>query len=533
MKGDCNSSIRRRFPFIFHQPPVPRCLHFIHAITESTKVHTSRIIINLPIGSQHFLPLLLSRTMTPRAGGRSGRGRKGRRNGPASGTTGRGGRAEKVGALVSESDTNETISSLDSPQIPGDSNDKSSVAGGEPELLTIHGEKYYKAEDIANKKSKKKTSHIWKRGFEIAHAGSGTRHYYCCMCLDERKNLQYKPIRLNGTSSIHWHFQSVHKIDKSGDTTVKETAQSAPANTLAMRSSTPNANFVFQFAFEKFKLLLIKWIVCCHIAFYQLENGYFREILNFLNDSFGGFLPSRITIRQWVLAEFHVQKEKLKKELRSSKSNIHISFDLWTSPNNYSIIAVVAHFIDAKCCRQNKLLAIRQVQGRHSGENIASTLRRVIKEYRIKSRLGFFIGDNASSNDVAIDHVLRRISPDMSREARGRRRIRCLAHVTNLIAKAFLLGQKAENFASSLHQAEAAEREGDSSEIASVWRKHGPLGRLQNLIRHIRVTPQRRQEFKSCQSDAATWKEYNKFEVWNIRLSLFSFLVHLQLFLTF
>jgi hypothetical protein len=85
-----------------------------------------------------------------------------------------------------------------------------------------------------------------------------------------------------------------------------------------------------------------------------------------------------------------------------------------------------------------------------------------------------------------------------------------LAHVTNLVAKAFLLGRKAEDVVDELH---VAQLHADFGRMANVWRKHGALGKLYNIIRHIRLTPQRRQEFRNCQENAESWKEFNKLEV--------------------
>ena len=169
-----------------------------------------------------------------------------------------------------------------------------------------------------------------------------------------------------------------------------------------------------------------------------------------------------------------------------------------------------AHFIDSSGRWQSKLLAIRQLKGEHSGENIAASVLRVVKEYRISKRVGFFILDNASSNDVAVDFILRSLYPEMSVEARKRRRIRCLAHISNLVAKSLLLGQKADNIADEL---DLAYQHADFQSTSNVWKKQGVLGRLQNLIRHIRSSPQRRQEFKSCQTDSKGWKEFNLLEV--------------------
>jgi len=101
----------------------------------------------------------------------------------------------------------------------------------------------------------------------------------------------------------------------------------------------------------------------------------------------------------------------LKTELKKTRSNIHLSFDLWTSPNYHAIIAVITHYINSKGHRQTKLLTIHQLKGEHSSENIAASVLKVIKEYRIRDRIGFFVLDNIGSNDTAVEHILCSLYP--------------------------------------------------------------------------------------------------------------------------
>jgi hypothetical protein len=131
--------------------------------------------------------------------------------------------------------------------------------------------------------------------------------------------------------------------------------------------------------------------------------------------------------------------------------------------------------------------------------------------------------DNASSNDVAVDCILRSLYPEMSKEARKRRRLRCLAHVTNLVAKAFYLGPKADDITDELL---LAQLHADFGRMAHTWQKHGALGRLQNLVRHIRLTPKRREEFKRCQTNTEGWKEFNKLEVYSIPFLYFRYVIN-------
>jgi hypothetical protein len=43
---------------------------------------------------------------------------------------------------------------------------------------------------------------------------------------------------------------------------------------------------------------------------------------------------------------FEAKRDTIKAELRNALTAVHISFDLWTSPNRFAIMAVFAHFID-------------------------------------------------------------------------------------------------------------------------------------------------------------------------------------------
>ena len=135
-----------------------------------------------------------------------------------------------------------------------------------------------------------------------------------------------------------------------------------------------------------------------------------------------------------------------------------------------------------------------QVVGEHSGLNIAAVLLAVIKEYGFQDFVGYFVGDNAESNDVAVDAVLRVLYPKWSAKMRKQRRLRCFGHITNLCAQAFIIGKDAEKVCK---QIDTATREMDFKKVHELWKKQGAVGLLQNLIRYIRLSPQRRQFFKN------------------------------------
>ncbi|ODA84313.1 hypothetical protein RJ55_02833 [Drechmeria coniospora] len=72
----------------------------------------------------------------------------------------------------------------------------------------------------------------------------------------------------------------------------------------------------------------------------------FRALLAYLNTDVDTWLPdTHETIRKWIMRQYGVQREKVKQRIQSAKSRIHISCDLWTSPNSLAILGIVAHYV--------------------------------------------------------------------------------------------------------------------------------------------------------------------------------------------
>ena len=106
---------------------------------------------------------------------------------------------------------------------------------------------------------------------------------------------------------------------------------------------------------------------------------------------------------------FHERKILLAEEMRQAKSSINLSFDMWTSSNSIAFVAVVAHYIDNNMKSQTTLIGLRRVIGSHSGEVVAEQVVQVIQEYGFEQKLGYFVLDNASSNDTCVEAILGEI----------------------------------------------------------------------------------------------------------------------------
>lgn len=104
-------------------------------------------------------------------------------------------------------------------------------------------------------------------------------------------------------------------------------------------------------------------------------------------------------------------------------------------------------------------------------------------------QLRYFVLDNAKSNNTCVDVLLQNIAPHLTKE---HRRLRCMGHIINLVAQALLFGVDHSVFEVDLQYAQTL---GQEPKKLDLWRKKGPIGKLHNIVKFIRMTPQRREQF--------------------------------------
>ncbi|RYC78609.1 hypothetical protein BFJ63_vAg18517 [Fusarium oxysporum f. sp. narcissi] len=127
------------------------------------------------------------------------------------------------------------------------------------------------------------------------------------------------------------------------------------------------------------------------------------------------------------------------------------------------------------------------------GENLAGSLVDIVYEWEIEGRVGCPISDNMAANDTCLYHMYQQLDPSMRRVDIKARRMRCHGHTLNLVVCAFLFGKDAESF----------ELESDINSMRGLieqdldhWRTKGLIGKLCNIVKFIRSSPQRSEQFK-------------------------------------
>lgn len=158
-------------------------------------------------------------------------------------------------------------------------------------------------------------------------------------------------------------------------------------------------------SFDRTKYLEALVLLVCRrkLPFNIVTWPEFRRFCLTLNPSIeSSLISSRSTLVAHITKVYNFYRDELRKKLQKANSSVHISGDLWSSPNRISFIGVHAQWVDEKYTTQNILIGLPECQFSHSGPQQASHIMELIKWFDIGCNVGYFTGDNAGSNDTCL-----------------------------------------------------------------------------------------------------------------------------------
>ena len=157
------------------------------------------------------------------------------------------------------------------------------------------------------------------------------------------------------------------------------------------------------------EVLYVKFISACNMPLRLVECPEFRAFLHYLNPDTDHWLPgAHKTVRGWVMRQFGIERTRIQQQVLASKTKVHLSLDIWTSPNNKPIMGVIAHYILAS--RLLEKLAMKEIEGEHTGVNLGPYVMQVIKDWELSQKLGYIVMDNAPNNYTMMQYVSEGLS---------------------------------------------------------------------------------------------------------------------------
>ncbi len=335
-------------------------------------------------------------------------------------------------------------------------------------------------------------------GEEPIRDNQNRKLYYCALC----------PYSASSTTNIRYHLQSKHEIlaDRNvprAKFTASTQLQQLWKQALADNQSAPFDSMVLKNALNKDVVdqALLNQIVIRNLPFRAVEWPEFHTFCQALNPESVSFITTAHSeVSKLIAQSFQLQKDVVRKRIQSALTRIHLSVDVWTSPNNHLLLAVCGHFIDSQEDRMKALLGLRTIAS-HSGEKQWSALLPLLEDFGIVQKIGAIVADNSTTNDT----LCRAISQHLNEKEEiwwdpSHERIRCQGHTINLIVQAFLFTEPELEIVEAYDHCDPLQEElteETQTEKEECFREMGVLGRLHNIVHHTRSSAGRMNEFKA------------------------------------
>lgn len=221
----------------------------------------------------------------------------------------------------------------------------------------------------------------------------------------------------------------------------------------------------WKFDQELIRKALVYMIIVDELPFKFVEGQGFKFFCSQMQPRF--HIPSRITVARDCYEMFVEERLKLKSFLKTNSKRICLTTDTWTSIQRINYMCLTCHFIDNDWKLNRRILNFCPISS-HKGEAIGKAIEKCLLEWGIENVMTVTV-DNASSNDVAVCYLKKRINNWKGSVLKGEYlHVRCVAHIMNLVVND---GLKLSN---------------DS------------VCRVRNAVRYVRQSPSRLQKFKSC-----------------------------------
>ncbi|KAE8208051.1 hypothetical protein CF327_g7193 [Tilletia walkeri] len=252
--------------------------------------------------------------------------------------------------------------------------------------------------------------------------------YFPCQCHDPPVNVP-RPMNDSGTNALRSHAKSSGiNIDHFPDPRIDEMFKAqAQAQAISRTALTPGVT----------RQMAVAWVTMSCRPLSIVEDGGFHA---FLTEEQISMMPSHQTVSRDIAKVAKGMVQHITNELAEVEGCFHLAIDVWTSSNGYAFLRLII-------CYQRSGESVRRVLemvpflDKHDSYHLAETTHRILVKYGVGSRVWNIVSDNASENTsmktlLAAKAGLPRFKADGDNDMSCR--VRCAAHVLNLISKAIL-----------------------------------------------------------------------------------------------
>ena len=199
-----------------------------------------------------------------------------------------------------------------------------------------------------------------------------------------------------------------------------------------------------------FEDTLLDWITYTNKPFNITKSKWFRRMIR--AGRVKHFIPKADIVRNRLEARVDKVAALISADIKATASTVCLTLDSWTSQNNLSILAINIRWLDNNFFLCQHSIEFIEIQGSHSGENMAHIVHDTLKRHSCCPLLLTITGDNTDNNNTLCAYLHSLLlkeyndyldefptrSGETIRFQGNQSRIHCFAHILNLIVKKIL-----------------------------------------------------------------------------------------------
>ncbi|EUC59335.1 hypothetical protein RSOL_308600, partial [Rhizoctonia solani AG-3 Rhs1AP] len=180
-----------------------------------------------------------------------------------------------------------------------------------------------------------------------------------------------------------------------------------------------------------FRALLVIWCVVNHRPFHTVADPLFLDIVHMLRPE--AVVPTPHTLSSDLAYIHNLATVRIREVFLRMETGVHLAIDGWSSPLTASFLGVVVFWRTGSTMWRSVLEFIHLTES-HTGSYLAEKTLECLDRFSLRNHVVSVCLDNASNNNTLVQHLALSLPNFPGSEFRGR----CMAHITNLAAKAFM-----------------------------------------------------------------------------------------------
>lgn len=145
---------------------------------------------------------------------------------------------------------------------------------------------------------------------------------------------------------------------------------------------------------------------------------------------------SYASVLTYIYNAFQRRQKIIFNLIKNAKSLVYLSFNLQTASNRFNYISIVSYFVNSKGLKRNVPISLLHVVSLYSSENITTYIKKVINCYELGLKLGYFVLNNASTNNICLEALALQFPIDVNK-----RRLRYISYIINFVVRAVIFNK--------------------------------------------------------------------------------------------